>query len=40
VNDPSAHANLGRLAAATRLQGTATPVRHEADNQIHEIYLW
>ena len=40
VNDPSAHANLGRLAAAARLQGTATPVRHETDNQIHEIYLW
>jgi hypothetical protein len=39
TND-SAHANLGLLASAARIQGTAAPVRHEADNQIHEIYVW
>jgi hypothetical protein len=36
----SAHVNLGMLLAAARAQGTATPVRHEGGNQIHEIYLW
>ncbi|HEU5110280.1 MAG TPA: hypothetical protein VFT95_17200, partial [Micromonosporaceae bacterium] len=36
----SAHVNLGMLLSAARIQGTATPVRHEADNLIHEIYLW
>lgn len=39
TND-SAHLNLGLLATAARMQGTATPVRHEADEQIHEVYLW
>jgi hypothetical protein len=39
TND-SAHVNLNLLAAAARIQGTPTPVRHEADNQIHEIYVW
>jgi hypothetical protein len=38
--DPSAHVNLGLLGAAVRAQGTPTPVRHESDNQVHEIYLW
>jgi hypothetical protein len=39
TND-SAHVNLSLLAAAARMQGTATPIRHDADNQVHEIYLW
>jgi hypothetical protein len=40
TTNPSAHVNLGLLASGAREQGFATPVRHEADGQIHEIYLW
>ena len=40
ATNASAHANLGLLAAAARVQGTPASVRHEADSQIHEIYLW
>jgi hypothetical protein len=40
TDSTSAHLNLGALSAAARAQGTATPVRHEGDGKIHEIYLW
>lgn len=40
TTNESAHANLALLAAAARVQGNAVPVRAEADNQIHEIYVW
>ncbi|HEU4425558.1 MAG TPA: hypothetical protein VFR67_23735 [Pilimelia sp.] len=40
TTNSSAHVNLGLLANGARAQGTPTPVRHESDNQIHEIYLW
>jgi hypothetical protein len=39
AND-SAQTTLGLLASVARIAGTAASVRHESDNQIHEIYVW
>lgn len=39
AND-SAQTTLGLLATGARIGGAAASVRHERDNQIHEIYVW
>jgi hypothetical protein len=40
VANDSAQNTLGLLVTAARIAGTAASVRHESDNQIHEIYVW